>query len=94
MRELAALGLVLKSEHERWKVEGIKSLVPPRTCAAESDACMTLESAGSSVPSATMLTFLAKAFSPAKVILAGIGVLLGVRVYTSLRGPPSDTGIL
>ena len=36
------------------------------------------------VHSKGMLTFLAKAFSPAKVTLAGIGVLLGVHVYTSL----------
>ena len=30
-----------------------RSLIPPRACTAESDACMTLESAGSSVPNAT-----------------------------------------
>ena len=30
-----------------------RGLAPPRACAAEWDACVTLESAGSSVPNAT-----------------------------------------
>ena len=40
----------------RMESKGIEArgLVPPRACAAELDACMTLKSAGSSVPNATV----------------------------------------
>ena len=43
-----------------------------------------------------MLTFLAKAFPPAKVIFTGIGVLLGVRALALLflEPPPSNSDVL
>jgi hypothetical protein len=42
-----------------------------------------------------MLTLLAKAFPPAKVIFTGIGVLLGVRGFTLLfrEPPPSNAEV-
>lgn len=53
---LSTLGLGMNSECKKCRVEEDGGLAPLRACAAESDAYVTLELAGSSVPNATIVS--------------------------------------